>query len=204
MHFRVTTPSTTLTSMEMHRGGIGMCTSSSKLLPSVFNRSDRFVDAILIVTAVALMFVPVVGPLATIAMGALTGALLGAGIAGLNADIAGKSTKDWGIAMGIGALTGAITGAASAGLNVALPSLSMSTQAAKFGKYAVREVQRAIINKVVGTGTEALGRVIDNVAHGRDADYGLVAVIPGMGDLGPLGWVETAASFGKRFFLNVP
>ncbi|KAF9061863.1 hypothetical protein BDP27DRAFT_1337464 [Rhodocollybia butyracea] len=160
------------------------------------------VDAILIVTAVVLMFVPVVGPLATIAMGALTGALLGAGLAGLNADIAGKSTKDWGIAMGIGALTGAITGAASAGLNVALPSLSMSTQAAKFGKYAVREVQRAIVNKVVGTGTEALGRVIDNVAHGRDADYGLMGMIPGMGESDPLGWVgyaETAASIGTRF-----
>ncbi|KAF9047231.1 hypothetical protein BDP27DRAFT_1346184 [Rhodocollybia butyracea] len=160
-----------------------------------------FVDVVLIVAAVALMFVPVVGPLASIAMGALTGALLGAGLAGLNADIAGKSTKDWGIAMGIGALTGAITGAASAGLNVALPSLNLSTQAVKFGKYAAREVGKAIINKVVSTGTEALGRVIDNVAHGRDADYGLIDMVPLMGD-GPTDWVgyiETAASFGAGF-----
>ncbi|KAF9064010.1 hypothetical protein BDP27DRAFT_1334218 [Rhodocollybia butyracea] len=159
------------------------------------------VDAVLIVTAVALMFVPVVGPLATIAMGALTGALLGAGMAGLNADIAGKSTKDWAIDMGIGALTGAITGAASAGLNVALPSLSMSTQALKMGKFVGRELVKVAINQVVGKGAEALGKVIDNVAHGRDADYGLKEIIPGMGD-GPTDWVgvgEMAASFGVSF-----
>ncbi|KAF9050930.1 hypothetical protein BDP27DRAFT_1373538 [Rhodocollybia butyracea] len=56
---------------------------------------------------------------------------------------------------------------------------------------------------VVSKGADALGKVIDNVAHGRDAGYGLNELIPGMGD-SSFDWGEmaqTGVSFGKLILL---
>ncbi|KAE9393736.1 hypothetical protein BT96DRAFT_978801 [Gymnopus androsaceus JB14] len=153
-----------------------------------------FLDAALIAVGVALMFVPVVGPLATIAMGALAGGLTGAGIAGLNASIAGADAKEWGIQVGIGGLFGAIGGGLSAGIDVgidaALPSITMTTKAGVTGiaKFAGKFLANQAAKFVAGKGVETLGQLVNNAAHGRPAQEGLLDIIPGAGS-GGTDWV---------------
>ena len=139
------------------------------------------------------------------AMGATTGALLGAGLAGLNADIGGASDKEWGIQMGIGAVFGGITGGASAAVDIALPAATLSTKAAGMAKWAGRTALRMGINGAIGKAAGVLQRVVDNAVHGRSAGDGLLEMLPGQGksDFDWIGAVETGAVTGKSALVRL-
>ncbi|KAF9019803.1 hypothetical protein BDZ89DRAFT_1116604 [Hymenopellis radicata] len=153
------------------------------------------IDAILIVVAVVLMFIPVVGEIATVAMGAAIGGFMGAGMAGLNADIGGASDKEWGIQLGIGAVIGAISGGATTAVDVALPTATFTLKSASgFAKWAGKSLLKVGINKGLGV----IAQVVDNAAHGRSAGEGLENNIPGMGS-GDTDWkkyIELGATTG--------
>ncbi|KAJ7125821.1 hypothetical protein C8R43DRAFT_1212234 [Mycena crocata] len=111
-----------------------------------------FVDAVLIVAGAALHFVP--------GMSVVAGAVLGAGLSGLMADIHGASDAEWGIQIGLGAAFGAIGGAAGAAVDLALPAASAAT------KFAVNFA----VGEVIGVGA----KVADNAIHGRRLDAALM------------------------------
>ncbi|KAF9027293.1 hypothetical protein BDZ89DRAFT_1258726 [Hymenopellis radicata] len=160
-----------------------------------------FIDVALIVAGAALMFIPVVGPIAVIAMGALSGAVIGAGFAGLSADIGGASDKEWGIQMGLGAVFGALTGGAGAAVDVALPAAAFTTRsAAGVGKWVQTTVTNAVVKGAINKGLGVVQQVVDNAVHGRAAGEGLLEMIPGMGSEGAgfdwQGLLETGALVG--------
>ncbi|KAJ7475487.1 hypothetical protein B0H11DRAFT_2032379 [Mycena galericulata] len=150
------------------------------------------VDAALVAVGVALLFVPVAGPLL---MGAVTGALIGAGIAGAVADIQGASDAEWGIQLGLGAVFGAIGGAAAAGVDIALPAVSLSTKAigSTVSRTAIRFATKFAIEKGVGV----VQQLVDNAIHGRAAEAALLPASFEFVATGKIDWQATAFSVGS-------
>ncbi|KAL0957871.1 hypothetical protein HGRIS_000054 [Hohenbuehelia grisea] len=142
------------------------------------------VDIALIAVGVALMFVPGVN---AIVLGAITGALIGAGIAGatydIKAQISGQSdNKAWGMQIGLGALFGAISGGASAYVNTLLPAVTivdvLSSQGALglkvVGGFVLRTTVRIGINSAMSSGLGVVQQVVENAINGEPLDKGLL------------------------------
>lgn len=152
------------------------------------------------------MFVPGVN---AIALGVVTGALIGAGVSGfsydVSASISGESNdKEWGIQLGIGAVIGAIGGAASAGIDVMLPAASFANLAGATGAnglkvvggFVLRTTARMALQTGLSSGLSALNQVVQNAISGRPLGEGVA-------DAAATGAWQGAALAGRSFHATV-
>lgn len=151
-------------------------------LKIIFKSIFRVVDGILIVAGVTvcLAFAPVTLTGAII-VGAVGGALIGAGFSGFSTDavneITGTAIDDatWGKQLLLGGAFGAVTGVAGVGVNNVLKPISIfafregiKAGTMKTSTFVIRFMSRIGVDAGLGAGAGFIQQVVTNVWDGKD------------------------------------